>query len=155
MFSRRRLLIGCAAVLILGAALVLYLSWVPDSRMALIPWMPHWLGAWADDSRENSRTAYPLVMLGAITGVWLILNNAGRRLMPWIASWGALIAIVAIAELGQLWIPRRDFTFEDIGWGALGAGAGLLLIGSMRLAANGLRRSFFRSSRSDTDQGTQ
>lgn len=123
---------------IAGIALVLYLSWVPDSRMNAVSWMPGWVGEWADDGHKDSRTALPFVGLGLMTGLLLILR---RRWKPtdWLAAWAALTVVVLLAELGQIPIPTRRFTFTDIGWGALGAGAGLGILRLLGWAAGRIR----------------
>lgn len=73
----------------------------------------------------NIRTAIPFVFLGGISAIWLIITN--RTWPIWIAAWISLIAIVTIAEAGQLLLPLRHFDWGDIGWGAAGAAAGLLV----------------------------
>lgn len=130
---------------IMGTALILYLSWIPDSRMNNVRWMPLWLGTWADDGHENSRTILPFVFLGFVTGGMLALSRS-LDLAQWVAAWGILLAVAIVAELGQILIRTRGFSFADVSWGSLGAGAGLALVWFLCRAANKITPSDVPSS---------
>ncbi|TGE04304.1 VanZ family protein [Hymenobacter fodinae] len=111
-------------LLAIGTLLVLYLSWLPLPKLSSLWFMPGWLGQWADaDRNDKIRTGIPFVFLGLLVGAWLI---AEEHPWPW---WGmaftSLVAVVVIAELGQLFLPQRFFDWGDIGWGVVGAAAGL------------------------------
>lgn len=74
----------------------------------------------------NLRTAIPLVFLGVFSGIWLVLKR--HKWPGWIGVWATLVLVVAIAEVGQLVLPRRHFDWGDIVWGALGAGVGMAIV---------------------------
>ena len=102
--------------------LVLYLSWIPDPAMKKVGWLPEWLSGWADEN-ATLRTGVPFVLLGLLAGGWLIRKRSGC--IAWLVALAALLLLVLVAEAGQLLIPRRVFDWEDIAWGACGAGVGL------------------------------
>lgn len=129
-----------AAAGIMGITLTFYLSWVPDSRMNAVFWMPRWVGEWADSGHKDFRTALPFVGLGLMTGTLLILRRMWKP-AEWLAAWAALVAVVLLAELGQLPIVTRRFTFADIGWGTLGAATSLGLLRFLAWAMGRVRRS--------------
>jgi VanZ family protein len=54
----------------------------------------------------------------------LALKN--RPLRWWLYSWLGFIAVVSIAEFGQLFLPHRVFDWRDIVWGTIGAIIGLV-----------------------------
>lgn len=114
---------GALALAVVGAALVLYASWAEDSRMGEIAWIPRWISEWADDDRENTRTAVPFVLLGLIHSLWPHRRVGAWR--GWLLAFGGLLALIGLAELGQFGIPLRTPCWADIGWGAAGAASGL------------------------------
>ena len=110
---------------VLGVALVFYLSWVPDPHMSFVWFLPKWIARWADIKRnEDLRTAVPFVFLGFLVGTWL--SRSQRPWVWWVLSMLGLIVVAAVAEAGQLVLPRRHFSWADILWGAAGSGLGLL-----------------------------
>ena len=111
-------------LLLLGAGLVLYLSWQAHPQMATDWFVPGWVASWADERRNDAlRTAVPFVALGWLIGGWLALQNRPWR--QWLLAWAALVALVVTAEVGQLFRHMRSFDLADIGWGAAGALLGL------------------------------
>jgi len=75
----RFILIPILWVLTLGVSgLIFYLSWIPDSRMQLVPWMPDFLAEWADSGGlvKTMRTAVPVALAS------FLLTLSGR-LMGW------------------------------------------------------------------------
>jgi hypothetical protein len=110
----------------LGIALVFYLSWVPNPDMALVWFVPDWIANWTD-ARSNGdlRTAVPFVFLGLISGVWLFRSK--KSAVWWLATLVALTGIAAVAEMGQIAMPHRHFSWADIGWGGMGSFLGLLV----------------------------
>ena len=118
-------------LLVLGAGLVLYLSWQPHPQMATDWFIPRWVAAWADENRNDTiRTAVPFVALGWLLGGWLALQNRPWR--QWPLAWAALLALVTLAEVGQLFLASRSFDLGDIGWGAAGALLGLGTVAALR-----------------------
>ncbi len=111
-------------LLFLGVVFVLYLSWQPNYDFRHLWFMPAWLTRWTDDhANGNLRTAVPFVFMGFTGGI--LPTSHPRPIYRWFMIWLILVAVVVIAEAGQLLIPTRFFSFEDIGWGAVGAFAGL------------------------------
>ncbi len=118
-------------LLVLGAGLVLYLSWQPHPQMATDWFIPRRVAAWADENRNDTiRTAVPFVALGWLLGGWLALQNRPWR--QWPLAWAALLALVTLAEVGQLFLASRSFDLGDIGWGAAGALLGLGTVAALR-----------------------
>jgi drug/metabolite transporter (DMT)-like permease len=114
--------------MVVGVAVVFYFSWIPEPRLSLSEYMPAWLSQWTDnETNMNLRTAIPFVFLGVLVAVWLLRTN--QSWYRWIAGWLLLVAVVVVAEAGQLLLPLRHFDWGDIGWGAVGAAAGLLVCG--------------------------
>ncbi|UFH54592.1 VanZ family protein [Spirosoma sp. KNUC1025] len=111
-------------LLIVGIILVFYLSWVQDSDLIHVWFMPDWLASWTDKkANENIRTGVPFIFLGMFAG--LLPTRTQRLMARWAIVWLILVGVVILAELGQLLLPDRVFSWEDIGWGALGSIIGL------------------------------
>jgi len=105
---------------------VFYFSWLSSPQLANSGLLPEWLILWADaPENENLRTAIPFVFLGIISGT--VLLQKSKSFKKWINCWLLLLALVLVAELGQLFLPLRSFDIEDIGWGALGSAFGLVI----------------------------
>lgn len=118
-------------LLALGAGLVLYLSWQAKPQMGTNWFIPSWVAHWADQQANDTiRTAVPFVALGWLIGGWLSLQNRPWRQWGW--AWAGLVALVVVAELGQLLLKSRSFDPGDIGWGAAGALLGLGTLAAMR-----------------------
>ncbi|WP_420147770.1 hypothetical protein [Spirosoma sp.] len=114
------------AALVVGIGLVFYLSWVPDPHLSSLWFIPKRLGKWADKtSHGDLRTAVPFVFLGLFGG--LLPTRSSNSPVRWFIRWLVLVGVVILAEAGQLLLPHRYFSFEDIGWGALGAFVGLAI----------------------------
>ncbi|NML66600.1 VanZ family protein [Hymenobacter sp. RP-2-7] len=112
------------SLLLLGAGLVLYLSWQSHPKMATDWFIPAWVASWADKQQNDTlRTAVPFVALGWLLGGWLAFKNSPWR--QWLLAWAGLVALVSTAEVGQLFRADRSFDLKDIGWGAAGALLGL------------------------------
>ena len=111
-------------LLLVGVGLVFYLSWVPDPHLRKIVFIPDWLASWTDNrANEDLRTGVPFVFLGLLTG--LLSRKKLISLSRWIVNWLFLIGVVILAEAGQLFLPHRHFSWEDVMWGAIGALIGL------------------------------
>lgn len=104
----------------LGILSVLYFSWLSSPKLGLNILVPHWISSWADKHEYfNIRTAIPMTFLGFISSCLLSFRKS--KLQVWIFVWLFLIALVILAEVGQLLLPLRSFDLKDIYWGALGA----------------------------------
>ncbi|MFD1140630.1 VanZ family protein [Larkinella insperata] len=111
---------------VLGIALVFYLSWVPDPHMRFVWFLPKWIAHWADiKQNEDLRTAVPFVFLGFLVGTWL--SRSQHPWSWWVLSILGLTVVAAVAEAGQLLLPRRHFSWADILWGAAGSSLGLFV----------------------------
>jgi len=116
---------------LLGAGLILYLSWRTHPRLADVWFMPKWLSAWTDERQNDTlRTAVPFVALGWLVGGWLWVQRRPRH--QWLWAWVVLVALVVIAEVGQLFQAERSFDLADIAWGAAGALLGLGMVAAVR-----------------------
>ncbi|GAB4025436.1 VanZ family protein [Spirosoma koreense] len=120
-------------IIVLGVALVFYLSWIPDPNLKDVWFIPNWLGRWTDTkANEDIRTGVPFVILGLCAG-FIPLFKFRRGPARWLSLWLLLVGVVTLAEIGQLFLPHRGFSWTDIGWGALGASVGLAMAGLVSL----------------------
>lgn len=88
--------------------------------------MPEGFARWADAAAQsNSRTAIPFFGLGLMGGV-LGLVMRDRR-FAWVLFAG-LMGLSLLLELGQLLLPGRHATVDDVLWGWLGLCGGWLLV---------------------------
>jgi glycopeptide antibiotics resistance protein len=108
--------------IILGTCLVFYFSWLPNPNIGVKPYFPHWLGEWTNKN-GNLRTAIPFVFLGVLLEFGFVdLKEVWKKRLVILLI---LVIIVFIAELGQLFLPKRHFDIEDILWGLSGSILGL------------------------------
>ncbi|WP_020605119.1 hypothetical protein [Spirosoma spitsbergense] len=118
--------------LLIGASIVFYFSWLPKPNLGTYRILPDWLSHWTDvNDNMNVRTAVPFFIMGVSSGYWL--SSTGQAWINWFWLWLLLIAVVSIAEAGQLLLPLRHFDWGDIAWGSAGAFIGLLPLGLLRL----------------------
>ena len=111
----------------IGVLLIFYLSWTSNPRLSITGILPVWVTDWTDtEQNETIRTGIPFLLLGLGTGIYLQIKKSSTRY--WVIAFMMLVLIVSLAELGQLFLPLRNCDLYDVFWGALGAGAGLLLI---------------------------
>lgn len=89
---------------ILFAALVGFLALRSSPYVQHLPWMPRWLGEWAD-SNGIARNVVAFFALGLC---WFVL--VGRQWRHAIALAGFGVAL----EVAQWWIPGRIFDWRDI-----------------------------------------
>ncbi|MFC5412017.1 hypothetical protein ACFPMF_22020 [Larkinella bovis] len=110
--------------IVLGIALVFYLSWIPSPYMQFVWFLPDWVARWADVRKNGDlRTAVPFVFLGFCSG--MMLSRAQAPWFWWLATGFGLTMVAVIAEVGQLALPYRYFSWADIQWGAAGSVLGL------------------------------
>lgn len=123
MRTRNYLFIGMA---LLGAGLIFYFSWLPSPDIGTQPYFPKFIGNWID-SHGNLRTAVPFLFM-AILGEMFIHTQKKSKGRLRIAFLLAQIVILFIAEIGQLYLPKRHFDWGDIGWGIMGSIAGITIV---------------------------
>lgn len=116
---------------------VLLLSWLPNPDVGNVLPVPAVIRQWVN-ANSNLRTAVPFVLLGML-GEGLLPRHRSN-LMARLKMGGVLLLLVVIAELGQLWLPKRHFDWGDIGYGALGIILGMVV-------AIGFKHWFNRSQR--------
>lgn len=112
------------ALLLIGTAIVFYLSWLPKPDIGRLPYFPGWLGKWID-ANGNLRTAVPFVFLGGMMEIGFYKKIKAPKRLLFILS--VLFLIVSAAEIGQLFIPGRHFDWIDIAWGTAGSIAGIMI----------------------------
>jgi hypothetical protein len=119
-------------LVLVGAGLILYLSWIPVPKMEQVWFIPTGLAHWADENRNDDiRTAVPLVPLGLLVGG--LLMKQGRSWAQWLLAWVGLSVLVLVAEVGQFFLAERSFDWLDVAWGAAGALVGLGVVAVIRL----------------------
>lgn len=103
-----------------GAIVVFYLSWLPDPNCKPQPYISSSLIAWVNEY-GRLRTAIPFIFLAVIPELLFHKNEwAARHRLRLI-----LLAVVVVAEAGQLFLPGRNFDWADIAWGGVGSAAGM------------------------------
>jgi hypothetical protein len=112
-----RFLVGAVWVALIVA--VLYLSWIPNPRLADEPLLPSWLGEWAD-AFDQLRTGVPFVLLGMLGQSFLFSRHP-------LSLFIGLFLFIVLVEYGQTYIPRRNFDWLDIAWAVVGSAVGQLV----------------------------
>lgn len=112
------------AALVLALGAVAWCAAAPSPDLALIVWMPAWLGKWA-----NAYPTFRNFPAFAVLGFVFFVAGAVlfRRTPPvFLAVASAFLASVAAVglEVLQLFLPGRFFDPADIGWSLAGAVAG-------------------------------
>ncbi len=116
------------ARLVLAAALLASIAFLALRRSPYVdsvPWIPHWLGGWAD-RHGVVRNVVAFFGLGLACAVLLGLRV---RLFVWLAVFGTAI------EVAQIWIPGRTFDLRDIAATLAGLALAWLAAWSARGAA--------------------
>lgn len=105
--------------------LVFYFSWLPNPDIGFLPVFPAWLGRWINVN-GNFRTAAPFVLLGGAAEILFVGYRTRFRKRALVLL--SLLGVVLIAELGQLYLPRRTFDWLDVMWAMVGAIGGMLVV---------------------------
>jgi glycosyltransferase involved in cell wall biosynthesis len=121
MLSQRAAMLLLLALSLLMAGGVLFASWLPESKLSELDWLPDWAGRIAD-FHPNLRTAIPFVPLAMVLGG--VFARAGMRRPEGMALL-ACLACVGLAEAGQFFLPNRTADWRDVACGALGALVGI------------------------------
>ncbi|GAB4033207.1 hypothetical protein [Spirosoma gilvum] len=110
---------------LIGVGLILYLSWEPNPALRSVWFIPNWVAKWTDThAHESSRTGVPFILLSLLVGLSPLLT--AKPVYNWLLALLLLLAVLVVAEMGQLFISTRHFDWYDIGWGAMGSLVGLL-----------------------------
>ena len=115
-----------AFAMMIGCALITYLSLRPSPQLSEISWLPAWLSAWAD-IHGDLRTAVPFFMLSSYLALESWYGFRASRALPnllWILGLYGLLGILGLTEFIQIWLPQRTASWADIAWGSAGALAG-------------------------------
>lgn len=102
---------------------IFYFSWLPEPSFKNQYLLPVWLIVWTD-TYGRLRTAVPFVLLGFILNILF----KKEKYLNYKALWFCFI-IVALAETGQLLLPKRVPDFWDVFYGMLGSVMGMLVSG--------------------------
>ncbi len=116
-----------------AAALVLALSWLPDSKLSPLPMLPAWIDA--GGTMATLRTGIAMALATAF-----ILGARPRASLT--SNMLLALLLLALAEGGQLLIPTRGASLGDLAWGT----AGVLLAGAVTAALR--RRTTLKRPRS-------
>ena len=101
--------------------LIAVASWVPDSRMTKLWWVPERAGRLAD-WHPNLRTAVPFVPLAFLLYRGFEGRSFKRPLLGTLAVGGACLGL---SEFGQFFLPQRTADGKDLMWGGLGIALGV------------------------------
>ena len=118
------------AFFVLSGVLVILItiaSWVSDSRMTGLRWVPGWMGDWADRD-PNIRTAIPFIPLA-----FLLTQGFAWRGHQWPVAWSVILcgACLGLSEIGQIFLPHRTADMADLMWGGIGILVGAVLAWGM------------------------
>jgi len=89
----------------------IYFTWRASPFLQQIPWMPDWLGRWADaNGNLRNLPAFAVLAYG-------LMGCLGARV-----GIGLSFALAVGLEVGQVCIPTRFFSWADIWISCLGVG---------------------------------
>jgi glycopeptide antibiotics resistance protein len=125
-----------ALAIIIGA--VFYFSWLSDPRFLNETYLPNWLLDWSN-RYYNLRTAIPFVVFGFLLQYYskehesLEMSAISFR---YVRNVSIVVAVVCIAELGQLFIHKRSPDLLDVFFGILGSLSGALFYNLLKRLRN-------------------
>jgi hypothetical protein len=114
-----RLLRVVMAVGLVGV--VVYLATRGSPYLAEVPWLPKWLGAWADRHGNLRNLPAFFAVGGMLEGLW------GWRAAMWCGC-GLGVGM----EVAQLFISGRFFSWADVCWSCAGVVLGAGAVGVTR-----------------------
>lgn len=123
------------AVVLLGV--LFYLSWIPNPEIRNVGWIPGWVSEWAD-RRVIMRTGVGMFPLGFLAGVWIGVNR--YDVYVFMMTGVALVGVVLLMELGQIFLPQRVFDLRDVFLGGMGGAGGMIFGLAVNRACGGLLR---------------
>jgi VanZ family protein len=130
-WSSTSLLVVVAALL----AAILICALAPSSYMTELPFIPQWLGEWADKN-PNFRN-FPV--FAALSALLFFVVTFYQRLVTRYGRWRIALGVFAatgllgiVLEVAQILIPGRVADWHDVLWASLGALAGTF-VGALAL----------------------
>lgn len=110
----------CILILVYCIVCVFYFSWLPNPSFVNQSYLPRWLVYWAD-VYVQLRTAIPFLPIG-------FLCQYIFKPSSFFTFKGFLLAliVVALAEIGQFFLPYRFPDWMDVFFGITGALVGML-----------------------------
>jgi VanZ family protein len=110
-------------ILISGS--ILYFSWVPNSNLSSLNWLPWWLTSWTDkEENSNIRTSVPMFLWGFFACyIFRIEKNSFKKIIGFSLLGFALLLL---AEGVQRFLPNRIADWGDVFWGCVGLFSGIL-----------------------------
>jgi hypothetical protein len=142
----KTLRIGLLALTLALLAAILICSLAPSPNMREMPWIPGWIGEWADRN-PNFRNfpvfaALSALLFFVVTFYQPLVTSCGR----WRLAFGVFAAsslLGALLEVAQARIPGRWADPFDVMWSALGALVGVSIASAVfRLVSD----SWFRTT---------
>jgi VanZ family protein len=110
-------------VLITGS--ILYFSWVPNSHLSSLQWLPGWLTRWTDkEENSNIRTSVPMFLWGFFACYSFKLEKNSKMKIVFFLLGG--FTLLLIAEGVQRFLPKRIPDWGDVAWGCTGLFLGIL-----------------------------
>lgn len=116
-----------------GCGCAVYLSLRPSGALSSVPWIPEWIGHWADaHGRIRNLPAYFLL---AVPFLLLVPPEPVRR-----AGAAAIVGVFGtLLEFAEHLVPTRWVEWEDILWSWVGVSLAWLLFETIRIARKGVR----------------
>lgn len=113
------------ALFVLITASILYFSWVPNSHLASLHWLPRWITKWTDkEENSNIRTSIPMFLWGFVACyIFRIEKNSLNKFIIFAVCGFTLLLL---AEGVQRFLPHRIPDWGDVFWGCAGLFLGIL-----------------------------
>ena len=104
---------------------ILYFSWVPNSHLSSLSWMPNWITSWTDkEENSNIRTSIPMYLWGFFACYIFKIEKNGIQKIVVFSICG--FTLLLIAEGVQRFLPNRIPDWGDVFWGCIGLFLGIL-----------------------------
>lgn len=125
---RRTTTLLASSAAIVGVACAMYLSLRSTGELASVPWIPDFVGHWADQNgRLRNLPAYFLLTVPVLFTVRDYISRA--RAVIAVGVFGTVL------ELAEFFVPRRWVEWQDIAWTWAGAITAWLVFEAARRAA--------------------
>ena len=110
----------CILILVYCIVCVFYFSWLPNPSFVNQSYLPRWLVYWADDY-VKLRTAIPFLPIGFLCQ-YIFKPSSFFTFKGFVLAF----IVVALAEIGQFFLPYRFPDWMDVFFGISGALVGML-----------------------------